>query len=77
MSYSLKDYKNDIDNLHDTTSNSVIDLFQKRNTTDDEDMKVVYDAMIDFYMKLKQAMDTTMEAMERSVNVLKNANKSQ
>lgn len=65
------EYSKTIDELHDKTSNSVIDLYLKRESASTEDEKLVYSAMIDFYFKLKQAMDITRTAILKATEDVK------
>lgn len=55
-------YKEDIKNLHNGTSNSIIDIYQKSKSANEED-KIVYGALIEFYMSTKK----TMNIMEKAI----------
>lgn len=63
MSKELKEYKEAIKILHDSINNNVIDIYKEKQQVS-KDEEIIYDALIDFYLKMKQAMDITCDSME-------------
>lgn len=65
MDYINKDYSEEVYEIHDSLSNNIIDLYRKERESTDINDKEVYQAMIRFYINLKEAMDTTHSAIEK------------
>lgn len=57
--------REEFSNLQDDASNQIIDLYVEAKGAE-EDMKFLNNALIDFYMKMKESMKITEKAIEKT-----------